>query len=561
MNSIGIIIGRELRVASRRPATWRLRLVVASLAVAGSLFLLVTSDVTRTGPGGIGMQLFAELTAASGISALALGVFLTADSISRERREGTLGLLFLTDLSGWDVVLGKAGAAVFNAAYALMSIVPVLAIGLLLGGVTLGQVAMLAIALLNALFLSLAVAIWISTWCTAARQSAGLATSLVFGLTALPWGAMIWIADRSQSGPGFLGIAAVTSSPGLPLSLIASNGNFPNPGLPGPALFINAVGLFTIAILVQQALAWGFLWRAARRTRTIWQEGPSRRITQRIRAVSALVRLGGSERRLRLRNLLLDRHPFLWLSQREIWKPLHPWILLTAFAGLFAWQWFTVNLPWRMEELATPLIIVTQILVGIWFATEAATRLVEERQGGSFELLLCTPLDGTAILSGQRQALNRMFVGPLAVLIALDLWAVVGTNGAGLASITSTSVGALPTFVIGFLFALPATRWVATLQALQGHSINAVGVRTLALVWGVPAALAHLLRIGCQIVRGVFAIPGLLPLEEWGSLLVFLAAVWMVGYRARRTVFANFRELATETQSKRRRKSFWNRNG
>ena len=176
-------------------------------------------------------------------------------------------------------------------------------------------------------------------------------------------------------------------------------------------------------------------------------------------------------------------------------------------------------------------------------------------------LLLCTPLDGPAILSGQWQALNRMFMGPLAVLIALDLWAIVGTNGTGLASISSTSVGALPTFMTGFLFALPATRWVATLQAIQGHSINAVGVRTLVLVWGVPAALSHLLRVGCQMVRVVFTIAGLLPLEAWGSFLVFVAAIWMVGYRARRTVFAHFRELATETRTKPRRRSFWKRNG
>jgi len=36
---------------------------------------------------------------------------LTADTLSGESREGTLGLLFLTDLRSWDVTLGKLASA------------------------------------------------------------------------------------------------------------------------------------------------------------------------------------------------------------------------------------------------------------------------------------------------------------------------------------------------------------------------------------------------------------------------------------------------------------------
>jgi len=34
---------------------------------------------------------------------LLCGVFLTSDCLSEEKREGTLGLLFLTDLKGFDI--------------------------------------------------------------------------------------------------------------------------------------------------------------------------------------------------------------------------------------------------------------------------------------------------------------------------------------------------------------------------------------------------------------------------------------------------------------------------
>ena len=49
-------------------------------------------------------SLFSLLTGIEFTFALLTGPFLTADCLSRERREGTLGFLFLTDLGGFDVV-------------------------------------------------------------------------------------------------------------------------------------------------------------------------------------------------------------------------------------------------------------------------------------------------------------------------------------------------------------------------------------------------------------------------------------------------------------------------
>ena len=65
--------------------------------------------------------------------ALLSGLFLTSDCISEEKREGTLGLLFLTDLTGYDVVFGKLAATSLHVFYAMVAIFPVLAIPLLMG--------------------------------------------------------------------------------------------------------------------------------------------------------------------------------------------------------------------------------------------------------------------------------------------------------------------------------------------------------------------------------------------------------------------------------------------
>ena len=99
------------------------------------------------------------------------GVFLTADCLSEEKREGTLGLLFLTDLKGYDVVLGKLVATSLHSVYGLLAIFPILGLPLLLGGITGGEFARVMLALLVTLFFSLTSGLFISAISREARQA------------------------------------------------------------------------------------------------------------------------------------------------------------------------------------------------------------------------------------------------------------------------------------------------------------------------------------------------------------------------------------------------------
>ena len=65
----------------------------------------------------IGQVLFSMLKWLCFAFACASGIFLTADCLSDEKRDGTLGLLFLTDLRGYDVVTGKIMATSLRSAY------------------------------------------------------------------------------------------------------------------------------------------------------------------------------------------------------------------------------------------------------------------------------------------------------------------------------------------------------------------------------------------------------------------------------------------------------------
>src|SRR5207244_13589599 len=116
---------------------------------------------------------------------LLAGVFLTADCLSEEKRDGTLGLLFLTDLRGYDVVLGKFVAMLVNALYGLLALLPIMAIPLLLGGVTGGEFWRRALTLIEALLVSLAAGIWISALVRVSQRAMGSALGLLLCIVAV----------------------------------------------------------------------------------------------------------------------------------------------------------------------------------------------------------------------------------------------------------------------------------------------------------------------------------------------------------------------------------------
>jgi ABC-type transport system involved in multi-copper enzyme maturation permease subunit len=91
------------------------------------------------------------------------GCFFTADCISSEKREGTLGLLFLTPLRSLDLVLGKLASHSLLVFFSMLALGPVLFIPLLNGGVTSGEAIRVIVTLIVSLFLSLSVGVLVST--------------------------------------------------------------------------------------------------------------------------------------------------------------------------------------------------------------------------------------------------------------------------------------------------------------------------------------------------------------------------------------------------------------
>src|SRR4051812_32914633 len=125
------VAAREVREASRQTRTYAWRWITASLALA---FMCFVAWATRSSTSQ-SADLFFAISTLAYIYCLLAGAVRTADVIAEEKRENTLGLLFLTDLKGWDIVFGKVLSSSANCFFGLLALVPLLAIPVMMGGV------------------------------------------------------------------------------------------------------------------------------------------------------------------------------------------------------------------------------------------------------------------------------------------------------------------------------------------------------------------------------------------------------------------------------------------
>src|SRR3954462_5762108 len=100
------IVERELRIESRDRKTYLTRTMAALGAIIFGAYLLATMQLMGGRAMG-GKAVFSTLTQLCFYGCLITGDTYRGASISSEKPEATLGLLFLTDLDGYDIIFGK----------------------------------------------------------------------------------------------------------------------------------------------------------------------------------------------------------------------------------------------------------------------------------------------------------------------------------------------------------------------------------------------------------------------------------------------------------------------
>ncbi|MEO7297654.1 MAG: hypothetical protein ABI042_03645, partial [Verrucomicrobiota bacterium] len=183
MNLLPIII-RELRAESRRPVNYWLRTVCAILlTILFGIFLSKQSDPDS------GAETFSTLSVTVFCATWIVVPLLCADCISREKREGTLGLLFLTPLKPLEIMVGKGSIHALRSLTFVLTAMPVLAVPLALGGITRSDVLCSVVLDLTALCFALAAGIAASSIATHWSRALMLAEifTLGFALAFFQW--------------------------------------------------------------------------------------------------------------------------------------------------------------------------------------------------------------------------------------------------------------------------------------------------------------------------------------------------------------------------------------
>ena len=522
------IVGRELRVSARRPRLYWGRFVAGTLAIGLVAWMWLTFG-NSVPSDRRAQQLFVALSTLGFLYSLFVGFMLTADVVSEEKRDGTLGLLFLTDLKGYDVVLGKLVASSLYAFYGLMAIFPVMTLPLLLGGVEFAEVGRMALVLLNTLWVSLSVGLFVSSLSKHDRKAQLGAFVLMLALTGLWPLAVRWWYNATQQ------VAVLSMYAPTPVFSFVHAFD---------KEFANHPSEFWFSIWVIHALGWLLLVAAAVIMPRVWQDRPAMGAKLRWTQKWRQWRNGSPEKRLRYRRQLLNINPFYWLSSRDRLKPLYLSFFLAACALLWLILYFREGNDMLDQGSFFLTALFLHMVIKIWLCSESGRLFAEDKRSGALELTLSTPLKVREILEGQFLGLLRQFGLAAGIILLADV--VMMVLGARLHAHAGDSNWVLMSFagilvLVMDLFAIPTLgMWLALTSKRASRAALLTGFYILVLPWLILfgfltfVALVKFTGIdSIQFVVGAYFVISLIV-----DLLFFL---WASG-----NLTSRFREVVTE---------------
>jgi ABC-type transport system involved in multi-copper enzyme maturation permease subunit len=493
------IIDRELRASARHPFTYYLRTLGAGALLLASMFFGIEHGFESS----IGGKLFSYLHFTMFYAIWILVPLLAADCISRERREGTLGLLFMTGLRGADIVVAKSAAHGLRALTLWIAVAPILALPFLLGGVSWQQV-MLSVAInSSAMCWALAAGVlgsaWSKTWGRAVLRAAIFAlfafllmallagwglTSILRSGRAAPWtyssapSAYSWF-NLNYDYTFLLGLGFLTNlSNGLAAIIFRT---ITNGQLAWFGMMLFAISLLGLALAI---------YLAGAKTRRIWQEPPpsTQQIWLQRTFCTPIVWISFFRRWMKRK---LETNPIGWLEQRTWSGRLLTWGWLAIIISLYS---TILTDPSFFQRTSTPQNVMGWMLV-LSMAISTAGSFRRERESGVLELLLVSPIGERTIISGRLRGLWNQFLPAFGLL--LIVWAYLSsislTGGADGGSIVFYTVTFFSLPVIGLYYSLRCRAFMGALLAAMGAGfvIPLIVGSIMAVWWSIFVAQGH----------------------------------------------------------------------
>jgi len=517
------LVERELRSGARRPAFYWLRGLLALVLGVQAYDLLNRYAVAprpRLGamagapPAAMitGTTLLHDMSWLVFVAVLLMGL-LTADSISRERREGTLGLLLLTHLSPAQLVYGKLLSCGLTCFVVLLGCLPALMVTVLAGGVSGPTAAMTGLGLLNTLFVSLAAGLWMSAVFRERRHAMaatlGLVAALAFGPEVLGGPVTGGAATPVMRLFGLAGWMTAASTP-LPLVPLPPSSLLTQLRFPVQLLFVFNP-LFVGWFVVTHALGWLLLHQAATALAKNWQDEPHQQFREPTPEdqwslcgpAEPASEPPPSDVALSRASWLTDPRP--WDADPLEWRVLQTrppegliWlaVALDFFAqfgalGAIFTSGRTSGDAWGVLSFAGLTVVLCASGLLAW---AGARFFLDARRQQDLELLLTSPVGSRNILSGQWRVLHRALKGPFRMLLFVAIPPAIAAVTAPRGEVWS----ATPTFLIPLNLALEvlALCWVGMCFGLRARSKLTAVIQTVGLVQMLPLALAVALT-GC----------------------------------------------------------------
>jgi ABC-type transport system involved in multi-copper enzyme maturation permease subunit len=551
------VAAREVREASRQSRTYAWRWITAAVALALMAFI---AWITRYSMNQ-GHELFMAVSVVAYIYCLLAGAVRTADTIAQEKRDNTLGLLFLTDLKGWDIILGKLLSSSVNCVFGLLAMVPMLAIPMMMGGVPWLEFVRVILCLFTTLFLSISWGFLISSLFrqSVVTISGALGVMIILG-AGIPMLFLLLTEEfRMRELARFVFVFSPTHC------MIFANDVT---GRDSDNFYWAALAVNNVLALVNLRLAIFFLPR-------LWQEVPKNKKTETWRNRIRSLRFGKPKAKNRLRTRLLNQNPFFWLANREQVSSAG----LMATAVVILMSALAIGMAWNRSRGTEEMVVAWMVglalvhaLIAFRMAMSASYRLAEDRRSGALELLLGTEVSIKELLRGYWMALGRQFFGPIAIVVFAGAFGVammllLFAESVRVGNIFATAVEIVQRvftpgadkeagyvfFIVLSVQAMLALNWVALiwvgmwLGLCEKRSGFATWI-TLALVFGPPWLLL-ILGIVTSIEMGL--VRGIQPDEAFS---VVLTAAWMLGLShvlalslwARSNLIDRFREAAAD---------------
>ncbi|MSU35995.1 MAG: hypothetical protein EXS36_13005 [Pedosphaera sp.] len=499
------LILRELRIESRRPVTYWLR-TGAAAALFFLLFFVWGSNPSFGISGG--RALFSGfnylLAAVLWVAAPAM----TADCLSREKREGTLPLLFLTSLRARDIVAAKCATHFIRCFSLVFAAFPILTVSLMLGGLTMLDAVRMMLLHLAALGLALAAGLiasavcrrWLSARLMAVALSVSAAVFFVIFYKAMitTWSwwqtAPIWKKQTSwlKILGGELRAFWLRLAGGSSAWMTPQGGETNTTGLVLTAVFVLIVaGLVALAIGVAMSTV-----------DRLWRQQPGEVTT---RSATGLWR--SRWQRWKQRGCC-QGNPVRWL-QESVWTTRLArmgWLVAVLVVGALHWK----------DPDAGRSRIWWILWGGGAFAGAASFR--QELESGILELWLVSPLKPAGILSARLLTLGWILL-PAVIVGVLWPWLPFHPSGG--------SLGERPWFEIPLTTACEVLCLVSALLVGTSLSLAALPITPTLLAAGMVGVLLPLHLTGYTLRHRP---PGILALFM-GLCLLNGCWAWQVALR------------------------------